>query len=84
MNPFDDIIGFYRNLEMEEMAQRDNARDRLARIVYAKPDLSPEQKKFFAQFLPLLSERVLDGFSSSMLQEAFEKLLDDVVERIHK
>lgn len=52
--PFEDIIAFYRNMEMEEKAEKDNARDRLARIVYAKPDLSAEQKKFFAQFLPLL------------------------------
>lgn len=53
-NPFDDIIAFYRNMEMEERADRDNARDRLARIVYEKPDISAEQKQFFAQLLPLL------------------------------
>lgn len=82
--PFEDIIAFYRNMEMEEKAEKDNARDRLARIVYAKPDLSAEQKKFFAQFLPLLWDRILDGFSSHMLQESFEKLLDDVVERTKK
>lgn len=81
-NPFDDIIAFYRNMETEERAERDNDRDRLARIVYAKPDISAEQKKFFAQLLPLLWNRILDGFSSHMLQESFEKLLDDVVERV--
>lgn len=83
-NPFDDIIAFYRNMEMEERADRDDARDRLARIVYEKPDMSSEQKQFFAQFLPLLWDRILDGFSSHMLQESFEKLLDDVVERVKK
>lgn len=44
-NPFDDIIAFYRNMEMEERAERDNDRDRLARIVYAKPVLSHLNKK---------------------------------------
>ncbi len=83
-NPFDDIIAFYRNIELEDQSKRDEARDRLARIIYAKPDISEEQKEFFSHFLPLLSDRILDWFSSHMLQESFEKLLNDVVERIHK
>jgi hypothetical protein len=83
-NPFDDILSFYRNMEMEERVDRDNSRDRLARIVYAKPDISGEQKQFFSQLLPLLGDRILDGFSSHMLQESFEKLLDDVVGRVHE
>lgn len=83
-NPFDDIIQFYRALQMEDQTEMDNARDRLARIVYEKPDLSPDQKQFFSQFLPLIGDRILDEFSSKTLQEAFEKLLDGVVRNIQK
>ena len=71
-------------MAQEDQTESDIQKQKLARIIAEKKEMSENQKNFFTQFLPLLDAQILATISKNTIQEAFAHLLAEIEEHTEK